>query len=375
MKIVPLVNALLVTTALYALVFERDRLMSFAGAQTAPDAATAAAPAAETVQPVPVQVLRSTARPVDQGVLLRGETQAARRVELRAETTGRVISEPLRRGAEVAAGDVLCRLDPGTRPAQLAEAEARLTEAELNATASDRLQAGGYRSETAAAGATAALQAAAAGVEAVRTDIARLEITAPFAGVLDEDSAELGALLAAGGLCATVIALDPIRLVGFLPETDLARVTPGALVGARLATGQEVTGRVSYLSRSADPATRTFRVEAEIANPDRSIREGQSVEMLIAAEGTRAHLLPASVLTLDDSGTLGVRLAVDGVARFAPVRVLRDEPGGLWLAGLPETAEVIVVGQDYVTDGSPLAATLVDRAPGDAAGDAAEPKP
>ncbi|MBD3787814.1 MAG: efflux RND transporter periplasmic adaptor subunit [Sphingomonadales bacterium] len=370
MKIVPLINALLVTTALYALVFERDRLMSFAGAQTAPEDA-APVRTAETAKPVPVQVLRSTARPVDQGVLLRGETQAARRVELRAETTGRVISEPLRRGAEVAAGDTLCRLDPGTRPAQLTEAEARLTEAELNATASDRLQAGGYRSDTAAAGAKAALQAAQAAVEAVRTDIARLAITAPFGGVLEEDSAELGALLGAGGLCATVIALDPIRLVGFVPETELARVAPGALVGARLATGQEVTGRVSYLSRSADPATRTFRVEAEIANPDGHIREGQSVEMLIAAEGARAHLLPASVLTLDDRGTLGVRLAVEGVARFAPVRVLRDEPGGLWLAGLPETAEVIVVGQDYVTDGSALAATLVDRAPGDAPGDAA----
>lgn len=378
MKIVPLINALLVTTALYALVFERDRLMSFAGAQTAPEDA-APVRTAETAQPVPVQVLRSTARPVDQGVLLRGETQAARRVELRAETTGRVISEPLRRGAEVAAGDTLCRLDPGTRPAQLTEAEARLTEAELNATASDRLQAGGYRSDTAAAGAKAALQAAQAAVEAVRTDIARLAITAPFGGVLEEDSAELGALLAAGGLCATVIALDPIRLVGFVPETELTRVTPGALVGARLATGQEVTGRVSYLSRSADPATRTFRVEAEIANPDGRIREVQSVEMLIAAEGARAHLLPASVLTLDDRGTLGVRLAVEGVARFAPVRVLRDEPGGLWLAGLPETAEVIVVGQDYVTDGSALAATLVARAPGeapgDAPGDAVEPKP
>lgn len=365
MKIIPLVNALLVTTALYALVFERDRLLGFAGTQEPP--AADPQPSVASAPPVPVQVFASQARPVDQGVVLRGETAAARRVELRAETTGRVISEPLRRGAEVAAGAVLCRIDPGTRPAQLAEAEARLTEAELNATAAARLQAGGYRSETAAAGATAALQAASAGVEAVRTDIARLEITAPFAGVLEEDSAELGALLSAGGLCATVIALDPIRLVGFLPETELSRVSPGALVGARLATGQQVSGRVSYLSRSADPATRTFRVEAEVDNPTRTIREGQSVEMMIAAAGTRAHLLPASALTLDDAGHLGVRLAIEDQARFAPVSVLRDEPGGLWVTGLPERADVIVVGQDYVTDGSALAVTFIDHAPGDAA--------
>ncbi len=376
MKIVPIVNALLVSAALYALVFERDALRAFAGAQTAPEtAANAPAPGAEPLPRVPVQVLRSQARPLDQGVVLRGETLAARRVELRAETTGRVISEPLRRGTEVAAGAVLCRIDPGTRPAQLAEAEARLAEAELNASAAARLQAGGYRSETAAAGATAALQGAAAAVEAVRTDISRLEITAPFAGVLDDDSAELGAFLAAGGLCATVIQLDPIRLVGFVPETELPRVTPGAMVGARLATGQQVTGRVSTLSRTADAATRTFRVEAEVANPSGEIREGQTVEMLIAAEGTEAHFLPASALTLDDQGTLGVRLAVDNHARFAPVTFLRDEPGGLWVSGLPESADVIVVGQDYVTEGSALAVTLVDHAPGDAAGATAGGKP
>lgn len=363
MKFVPVLNALAVTAVLYALVFERDTLRAFAGAEEPPAAPVPPPPGPPVT---PVQVVQSHARPVEQGIVLRGETQAARRVELRAETTGRVITEPQRRGAEVTTGEVLCRLDPGTRPAQLAEAEARLIEAELNATAAARLQAGGYRSDTAAAGATATLQAAQAGVEAVRTDIARLEITAPFGGVLEDDSAELGTLLAAGGLCATVIALDPIRLVGFLPEPDLARVSLGARVGARLATGQVVSGQISHLSRSADPTTRTFRVEAQIPNPDRTIREGQSVEMLIEIEGARAHLLPASTLTLDDAGHLGVRLAVDGQARFAPVSVLRDEPGGLWLAGLPETAEVIVVGQDYVTEGSALAVTRVAQAPGGA---------
>jgi len=368
MKFIPVLNAVLVSTALYALVFERDRLMSFAGAQTAPETALPATdPQPPAPAAVPVQVLHSVARPLDQGVLLRGQTEAARRVELRAETAGRVISEPLRRGTEVAAGDVLCRIDPGTRPAALAEAEARLAEAELNASAAERLQAGGYRSETAAAGAAAALQGAAAAVEAVRTDIARLAITAPFGGVLEDDSAELGALLSVGGLCATVIQLDPIRLVGFVPETELSRIQPGAMVGARLTTGQQVTGRVTHLARSADPATRTFRVEAEVANADRGIREGQTVEMLIAAEGTQAHLLPASALTLDDAGHLGVRLAVGNRAEFSPVTFLRDEPGGLWVSGLPDAADVIVVGQDYVTEGSVLAVTIVDRAPGEAA--------
>lgn len=365
MKIVPLINAVLVTAALYALVFERARLMGFAGSPTPPEET---APAAVPVQAVAVQVLHSVARPVDQGVLTRGQTEAARRVEVRAETSARVISEPLRRGTEVAAGAVLCQLDPGTRLAALAEARAKLTEAQLNATAATRLQQGGYRSDTAAAGAEASLQEAQAGLEAAQREIDRLTITAPFAGLLDDDSAELGSLLAAGSLCATVIALDPIRLVGFVPETEIDRITLGTPVGARLATGREVTGRVNYLSRSADSATRTFRVEAEVPNPDRAIREGQTVEMVIAAAGAQAHFLPASALTLNDAGDLGLRVVQDGLARFLPATFLRDTPDGVWLTGLPEVLDVIVVGQDYVTDGTALAVTMVPALPGTGAG-------
>lgn len=352
MRVVPIINAVLVSAALYLLVFERDRLLAFAARDSEDEAATQTP---EQAKAVPVQVVSSAAQQVDQGVLTRGQTEAARRVDVRAETTGPVISEPLRRGAQVQAGDVLCQLDPGTREATLSEAEARLAEAQLSANAAEKLQQGGFRSETATAAARATLQAAEAGVKAARKEMERLTITAPFAGLLESDSAELGALLNAGMSCATVIALDPVKLVGFVPETEVDQVHEGAQVGARLATGREILGRVTFLSRAADPATRTFRVEAEVPNADLSIREGQTVEMVIAADGTQAHFLPASVLTLDDEGRLGVRIVVEGRAQFAAVTLLRDTPDGVWLAGLPDQAQVIVLGQEYVTEGTPLA--------------------
>ena len=46
------------------------------------------------------------------------------------------------------------------------------------------------------------------------------------------------------------------------------------------------------------------------------------------------------------------------VARFVPVEMLRDSPDGVWVAGLADVARVITSGQDYVTDGTPLAVTL-----------------
>ena len=200
--------------------------------------------------------------------------------------------------------------------------------------------------------AEASIESAAASVATAQKELERLEIKAPFAGLLESDTAELGSLLQPGGLCGTVIQLDPVKLVAFVPETEVDRIKTGALAGARLATGVEVQGQVTFLSRAADETTRTFRVEIEIPNPNLDIRDGQTAEILIAADGAMAHLLPSSALTLDDEGTLGLRTIDDsGLVAFVPVSLLRDTPKGVWLTGLPDQADVIVVGQEYVRAG------------------------
>ena len=353
MRFFTILTALLVAGFLYALVFERETLLSFASGEDI------AQESAEEVQTVPaddalvsVVALRSSAQPVDSAVILRGRTEAARQVDVQAETSGLVISDPLRKGTYVEAGQLLCVLDPGTRAASLSEAEARLAEARINFRATDQLSESGFASETRAASARATLQAAEAGVETVKKEIERLEVRAPFAGLLESDTAELGSLMQPGALCATVIQLDPIKLVGFAPETEVDRILLGARAGARLASGREVAGQVTFLSRSADELTRTFRVEVEVANDDHAIRDGQTAEILISAEGKTAHLLPQSSMTLDDAGRLGVRIVAEGDrASFVPATLVRDSADGVWLSGLPDEVAVIISGQEYVTDG------------------------
>jgi multidrug efflux system membrane fusion protein len=362
MRLFPILSAFLVGLFLYAFVMERDTLRALAGAEAEPASTPEAAVVAPTTA-VAVVAEHSIALEVESGVVLRGRTEAARRVEVRAETTGLVVSDPLRRGARVEAGDLLCAIDPGPRPAQLAEAEARLAEAEANNTASERLAERGYTAETTAIANRASLQAAQAMIDQARREIERLQIHAPFGGLLESDTAELGTLLQPGSECATVIALDPIKLIGFVPETAVDKVKVDAPVGARLLTGQEVAGRVTFVSRSADPDTRTFLVEAEVPNADLSIRDGITAEIRVALEGTPAHLVPQSALTLDDAGRLGLRAVVDDTARFMPVEVVRDAVDGVWVTGLPESLDVIVVGQDFVTDGQPVAASFREQRP------------
>jgi membrane fusion protein, multidrug efflux system len=192
MRIVPILTALVVMATLYLLVLEREALLDFAGGDraalqrialvqwageragldlAAPEAADAPGAAndraeAETAEPAPAEpraerrvavvALASQARSIDRAVILRGRTEATRQVDVMAETSGRVVSEPLRRGAFVEAGDVLCELAPGTRAAALDEARARLIEAELGFRAAEQLSVEGFASQTRAAGARAA---------------------------------------------------------------------------------------------------------------------------------------------------------------------------------------------------------------------------
>ena len=360
MRIIPILTACLVAVALYLIIMEREAVLAFAGndGEAKVEDATAQSSLSAEMPAVSVVAARFVSQDIESGVVLRGRTEAARKVDVRSETTGLVISEPLRKGAFVQKGQLLCELDTGTRNAQLAEAKARLAEAEANNTAAASLSQKGYTSETAAIGRLAQLESAMAAVEQAEKELSRLQIKAPFSGLLESDTAELGVLLQPGGACASVIALDPIKLVGFVPENGISRLTLGAAAGARLVTGEELQGFLTFLSRSADPQTRTFRVEVTVPNPDLTIRDGATAEIFVAFDGEKAHLLPQAALTLNDEGQLGIRAAVDDVARFLPVDIVRDTSEGILVSGLPESIDVIVVGQEYVIDGRAITVTM-----------------
>lgn len=418
MKIIPFITAILVAGVLGLLILERDRVVEFAQTSSpieAPVADLSDAESADIAQTpeaeieddrdhvVRVVALASRARNIDSAVILRGRTEAARQVNASAETSGLVVSEPIANGTYVDQGDLLCQLAPGTRSANLAEAQARLAEArgripeseaaiaeaqarvrEANITVENARQlnergvssetqllnaeaaaesalASLQRAQSGTASAQAGIEAAQAGVAAAQAEIDRLSIVAPFSGLLETDTAELGTLMQPGAACATIVQLDPIKLVGFVPEIDVAKVHVGALAGAKMAAGGDVTGQVTFLSRSADDTTRTFRVEVEVPNTDLSIRAGQTVEIIVASDGRQAHLVPQSSLTLNDEGELGLRtIAPDNTALFMPVTLLRDTVDGVWVADLPDELNIITVGQEFVIDGVPVDPTYAE---------------
>ena len=118
----------------------------------------------------------------------------------------------------------------------------------------------------------------------------------------------------------------------------------------------------SILDLTVDPPKNTVDCSVRDGRLILITRDGQTVEVSVSAAGGTAHFLPQSALTLNDDGDLGVRLvSEDETATFAPVDLLRDTTEGVYVDGLPDEAQVIVVGQEFVSDGVSLDVTLRER--------------
>lgn len=322
--------------------------------------------------PLPdVRTQTFTAQPMPVEVPLRGRTQAKATVTAVAETAGTVDTVHVTKGQRVEVGELLCTLDQGTRVAAVAQAQAAvdqanaaLAQAQLNFDTNAGLREKGLAAantanaaDVALAQAKAGVSQAAAGLDNAKAELDRTEITAKVAGLVQDPVALAGSMLNAGGACATIVQLDPMIFAGMVPEKHIGLAKLGLVASIKTVTGQAVEGKVTYIASQADNATRAFPVEIEIPNADFAIKDGVTAEAVVNLGAAPGHLLPQSVLTLDDEGTLGVRTVEDGVVAFHEVTIVSDTRQGVWVTGLPPVTEVITVGQEGVTAGQAVKAS------------------
>ena len=267
-------------------------------------------------------------------------------------------------GYLVAEGDLIARIAMDDRTERLAHAQARVEQESIQYEASQELLESGWREKTANAEDKADLQSALADLAAIRTDIARTEIVAPFDGVLNNLAIELGDVVDTNDTVGTLYDLDPILVVAAVSESEVGKSEVGDEGHARLVTGEELDGMIRFVSKVAVSETRTFRIELEIANPDGDAPDGLTADIVLPLATVPAHQISPSVLALADDGTIGVKIVDDGdVVRFIPITIVADRPDGIWVAGIPEHATLITVGQDFVSDGQTVKPMSVTEVP------------
>ncbi len=303
-------------------------------------------------EPMTVAVRLSRAESVERRLNLHGEVEADQRVVVRAETSGRISDVPVALGQKIEAGAILARINMDDREARLRRAEANVSGRETDHQGAQRLARDGMQAQLRVQTTLAELEAARADLEAIRLDIAHTQVRAPIAGVVNHRYADVGDVLNRGDPVAEVLQNHPLRAVVQVPQHGIHQVRPGAMARVTLMDGERREAEVSYVSARAETATRTFRVELTLPNPDRALPSGISVQVQIPVEQVMAHRVSPALAALDDQGRLGLK-AVDDENRvvFHPVQLVRADSKGVWITGLPSEARIITIGHGFVKVG------------------------
>lgn len=315
-----------------------------------------------------VQVTILEARPVQQSVKVDGVTQPDRTVSIASEASGKVLQVLKKSGDQVEEGELIARVDPQDLEAQLRTARARQEQSRLEYEGAQRLGDQGLQNRAQIAAARTQYEEAKAQLENLELALANTEIKAPFAGRLENRQIEVGSYVRVGDAIAELYDFSPLLIVGEVPEKKIALLKLGQLAGIELATGETMSGRVSFIGTSAKPSTRTFTVEIQVEDSGIELAEATAVAT-VALDDKRGHYVSPALLNINDEGKMGLKILDDeNRVRFNPVSIVRSDTGGVWVAGLPAQPRLIVVGQGFVNVGDKVDPVFVEQDDNQAAG-------
>ncbi|MEM9421804.1 MAG: efflux RND transporter periplasmic adaptor subunit [Pseudomonadota bacterium] len=301
-----------------------------------------------------------TAIPRAVEVSFNGRTEAGRRVTVRAETPGQVIDIPADEGTMVSAGDVLCKLDPESRNALVAEARAAFVKADTDYQATVKLFEEGFAADAAVKSAAAARDGAQARLTQARQDLSNIAITAPFDGLVAERLVEPGDVLSAGAGCAVLADLSDIVVAGGVPASQAELLSVGDAAKVSIGDRPPFAAAVSFVSDVADMRTRAFRIELKAKNAD-GLSDGLNARAAIIAGTATAATIPRTALVFNDAGQLGVRtlsptsIPQQGIVSFTPVTLSGEDNIGMQVIGIEGSKNIIIRGQNYVSTGTTIA--------------------
>ena len=195
--------------------------------------------------------------------------------------------------------------------------------------------------------------------------VAKKTIRAPFSGKLGITTVNPGQYLNPGDKIATLQDLDPIYVDFYLPQRDVARLSPGQTVD--IATdgfpGQPFPGRITAISPKVDPATRTVQVLATLPNHQRQLLPGMFANAIVSVGAKQAYLtLPQTAITYNPygstvfivtqaAGKAGGQLVAQQV--FVTTGDTRGDQVAI-LTGLTEGQLVVTSGQLKLKNGTPV---------------------
>lgn len=258
--------------------------------------------AAEAAGPPPEAVAteKATAMSWDAVIEAVGSVAAARGVTLSTESPGVVRAIRFESGAMVKAGQVLVELDTSVERAQLDSLSARRDLAETNAARTRELTKEGAYTKVQLDTDEAQLKTVSADVGALKAQIERKMVRAPFAGRLGIRAVNLGQYVNPGTPVAVLESQESVFVDFTISQQDLARVPVGSPVRIVLPGAnppKTLSGKIAAVDPSVDAITRSVKLRTSVQDDKDELKPGMFVNVSVELpERSNVVSIPATAV-------------------------------------------------------------------------------
>ncbi|MFN7662166.1 MAG: efflux RND transporter periplasmic adaptor subunit [Alphaproteobacteria bacterium] len=271
-------------------------------------------------------------------------------MEIESQLSGTVKRIFVKEGDRVKKGVPILCLKDGERPEKLEAAKKLLKLREMQCAAARKLADKNFTSPISLADAEKNLSDARLAVTQAQLNMGHLWVRAPFSGIVNKLLVEDGEVLSHNKKVAEIVNLNPLYFVLYVTEKVYSDLKLGSRVHVLTSNGEKLSGKIDYISPLSDPKTRMFKVKVSIPNPGSKLPSGMTCEVTLSLGEHESHQLNPSWLTLSKDGIVGVMGLQNGKSIFYPVHILDSSPSAVYVSGLPKEIEIIVLGQESVSD-------------------------
>ena len=257
-----------------------------------------------------VQVVESLATTINDSIDFSSTTEASRRIEIKSEVMTTVDQVMIKAGSLVKKGQHIIKLDDFDTNKELFDIDL-LSQNEFN----------------------------------------KVALFAPFSGILLDGHKIGGELVMPGEKVYELIDLSSLKIFGYINENEILSISLNNEVSISI-LGEEIEGKIDYISPISDPNTKTFEIVVKVDNKNYRYKDGLSSMISIKKGEVLAHKISPSILALGNDGALGVKVINDeSKVMFKEIQVIEDTSEYMLVTGLNEKEQLIIVGQQYVSTG------------------------
>lgn len=313
-----------------------------------------AAPSANPGGSIIVEAIKVETLSLPQTITAVGSLRSDESVTLRPEVAGRISAIGFQEGQRVAKGAMLVRLDPAVPEAEVQQSRANLTLAKSKFDRAVDLAQRNFMSGQAKDEAENILKVAEASLQLAQAKLAKLELRAPFSGIIGLRSVSLGDYVKEGADLVNLESIDPLKVDFRVPEIYMRQVEVGQALQIQLDAlpGKTFEGKVFAVNPLIDAAGRAVVIRAIVRNPDTSLRPGMFARVrLITRDAKAALVLPEQALVPQGDQQFVFRI-LDGKAVRTKVDVgQRRDAKVEVLNGVTKDDVVVTAGQLKLRDG------------------------